>query len=660
MGSRTNPKRGVPAFVARSCLQVLLALLMLAGWSTPGMAQTVTRYTNNTASSVDAINDASTPCTNPFTRTFSVGTSYTVNDVNIGVLMAHTYRGDLIITLVSPTGTSVTLLNQVGTSRNHVNALLDDSAASTVSNYTFNDTITTVPPYNNTYRPSSALTAFNGENAQGTWTLQICDAAAQDSGTFYQADLYLTSTPTNYADLSLAQSVSSTSPNGRATITYVLTVANASTSPQTATGVTVRDLLPSGVEFVSASGTGSYNSSSGDWSVGTLAPGASASLTITATVAAGNGVSVTNTAEITASSVADLDSTPNNAVTSEDDYAAQTFTVVVSRSAGTAPTLTCSVGTSVFDWDSQTWTAGNTSNSYTLTNIGTVGFSITNTSGVFLNNATYGGQSPAKQTTVTGGLGTAQNSLEQLVDLTSQSATVDTTITLGTAVPGAQFTIFDVDFNANQFADKVTVTGSLNGVTVTPTLTNGTANWVSGNSAMGDAISSDTQSAGNVVVTFTSAIDTIVIKYGNHAYAPTDPGQQGIALHDITFCRPTTGISVTKVSSVISDPVNGTTNPKAIPGAVMEYCILISNTGTNTLTSIVASDTLPSNFTYAAGTMTSGSNCSTATTAEDDNNAGADETDPFGGAISGTALSGSANSLSASSGFALKFRGTVN
>jgi uncharacterized repeat protein (TIGR01451 family) len=660
MGSKTNHKRDVGAFLARSCIQVLLALLAFAGWSAPAMAQTVTRYTNNTASSANGINDTATPCSNPFTRTFSVGTSYVLSDVNIGVLMAHTYRSDLIISLVSPTGTSVTLLNQVGTSRDNVNVLLDDSAANPVSNYTANDTITTVPPYNNTFRPSGALTAFAGENAQGTWTLRICDAVAQDSGTFNQADLYITSAPTSYADLSLAQSVSSTNPNGRATITYTLTVANSSTSPQTATGVTVRDLLPSGVEFVSASGTGSYNSSSGDWSVGTLAPGASATLTITATVAAGNGVSVTNNAEITASSVADLDSTPNNGVTSEDDYAAQTFTVVVSRTAGTAPTLTCTAGTSLFDWDSQTWTAGQTANSYSLTNIGTVGFNITNTSGVFLNNATYGGQSPAKQTTVTGGLGGGQNSLEQLVDLTSQSATVDTTISLGSAVPGAQFTIFDVDFNANQFADKVTVTGTLNGVTVLPTLTNGTANWVSGNSAMGDAISSDTQSNGNVVVTFTSAIDTIVIRYGNHSYAPVDPGQQGIALHDITFCRPTTGISVTKVSSVISDPVNGTTNPKAIPGALMEYCILVSNTGTATLTNIVASDTLPANFTYAAGTMTSGSNCGSATTAEDDNNAGADESDPFGGAISGTALSGSANSLGASSGFALKFRGTVN
>ncbi|WP_309751619.1 proprotein convertase P-domain-containing protein [Novosphingobium sp.] len=660
MGSLGEHKPGRLLGLKRMAFALFALVGLALSASQPASAQTVTRYTNNTASATNGINNTATPCSNTLKRTFAVGTSYIVSDVNIGVLLTHTARGDLTITLVSPSGTRVVVSNQVGGTKNNFNALLDDSAGTAITAYTFNDTITAVPPYNQTLRPSNALSVFNGEQAAGTWTLELCDSVSADSGTFDQADLYLTAAATNYADLSLAQSVSSTTPNDRTTITYTLTVANAATSPQTATGVVVRDLLPSGVIFISASGAGTYNSATGDWAVGTLAPGANAALTITATVAAGDTESVANAAEITASSHIDPDSTPNNGVTSEDDYASTTFTVVVSRSAGTAPTLTCSAGTGQFDWDSQAWTAGATSGSYTVTGVGTVGFAITNPNGIFLNNATYGGQSPAKQTAVTGGLGTAQNSLEQLVDLNNQSATVDTTITLGTAVPGAQFTIFDVDFNTNQFADKVAVTGYLNGNAVTPTLTNGTANWVSGNSAYGDALSSDIQANGNVVVTFSSAIDKIVINYGNHSYAPTNPGQQGVALHDITFCKPVTSISVTKVSSVLNDPVNGTTNPKAIPGAVVEYCILVSNTGTNTLSNIAATDALPANFTFTAGTMTSGISCAAATTAEDDNNTGTDESDPFGAAISGTSLTASAASLSASSGFALKFRGTIN
>ena len=124
--------------------------------------------------------------------------------------------------------------------------------------------------------------------------------------------------------------------------------------------------------------------------------------------------------------------------------------------------------------------------------------------------------------------------------------------------------------------------------------------------------------------------------------------------------EPVPSLSVTKISSVLSDPVNGTTNPKAIPGAVVEYCILVSNTGAATLTSVSATDNLPAAFTYTAGTMTSGGNCASATTAEDDNNTGADESDPYGASISGTVLTATASSIPASTAFALKFRGTVN
>ena len=74
-----------------------------------------------------------------------------------------------------------------------------------------------------------------------------------------------------------------------------------------------------------------------------------------------------------------------------------------------------------------------------------------------------------------------------------------------------------VDFFAGQFADRVPVTGSLNGVSVLPTLTNGTDNYVSGNTAYGDAGSNNTAAGGNVGVTFTSAIDTASFVHGDHS-----------------------------------------------------------------------------------------------------------------------------------------------
>lgn len=131
-------------------------------------------------------------------------------------------------------------------------------------------------------------------------------------------------------------------------------------------------------------------------------------------------------------------------------------------------------------------------------------------------------------------------------------------------------------------------------------------------------------------------------------------------IDETTFNVVSGSVSVTKISSVISDPVNGTANPKAIPGAVMEYCILITNTGATALSNVVATDNLPANFSYGAATMRSGTGCATAATVEDDNAAGADETDPYGASIAGTTLTGNAASLGVSGTFALVFRGTVN
>lgn len=72
----------------------LLALLLLA----PAEAQAQTYTFNNTVDSdVNGINDAATPCNNYFTRTFVVSQSATITDVNFGVLLAHTYRGDLLM-----------------------------------------------------------------------------------------------------------------------------------------------------------------------------------------------------------------------------------------------------------------------------------------------------------------------------------------------------------------------------------------------------------------------------------------------------------------------------------------------------------------------------------------------------------------------------------
>ncbi|EAQ29869.1 possible Bacterial Ig-like domain (group 1) protein [Erythrobacter sp. NAP1] len=58
-------------------------------------------------------------------------------------------------------------------------------------------------------------------------------------------------------------------------------------------------------------------------------------------------------------------------------------------------------------------------------------------------------------------------------------------------------------------------------------------------------------------------------------------------------------ITVVKSSSIISDPVNNTTNPKAIPGAVIQYCIAVSNaSGAATASAVNVADDLPADVTF--------------------------------------------------------------
>jgi uncharacterized repeat protein (TIGR01451 family) len=639
---------------------MLLWLAMALVVAPAAHAQTTTTYSNTTGGAINS----GTPCSSPLVRNFTVSSSFIVGDVDLGVLATHTWRGDLRITLQSPAGTRVQLVNgdTNNISGDNFNVRLNDGGVQTVN--TDGNTVThstSAPPYQNDFSPNSPLSAFNGENAQGSWRLEICDQYPQaDNGNFVRADLYLTSLPANYADLSLTKSVSSAAPATGSSISYTLAVTNASGSPATATGVTVLDTLPAGFSFTNATGFGSYNSSTGVWTVGSVPPGATRTLTISGTVNATSGATILNSAEITASSAPDIDSTPGNGATGEDDYAAASFTVSGSRVAGVAPVLICPAGSTLHDWDSVSWSAGTTSGSYALTAIGTMNFNIAISGGSFLSNATYGGQSPTRQNVVGGGLSPAQYSIFEIVDFTSQAGVVTSTISLPTAAPGAQFTLFDIDYASGQFADRVTVTGSFNGTTIYPTLTNGVANYVVGNSAYGDATSADGSANGNVVVTFAAPVDTITIEYGSHSLAPANPGQQGMAIHDINFCRPVANLLIAKTSSIVSDPVNGTTNPKAIPGATMRYCLLVTNGGSATATAIYVADPLPATTSFVPGSLRSGTSCAGATTVEDDNATGADESDPFGAAIAGTTVSASTAALGPGSAFATVFDVTLN
>jgi uncharacterized repeat protein (TIGR01451 family) len=338
-------------------------------------------------------------------------------------------------------------------------------------------------------------------------------------------------------------------------------------------------------------------------------------------------------------------------------------TALQSPVSAAQPTLSCPVGTTVFDWDAptSTWTAGSVNNSYNVANLGLINFAITKTGGTWVTNATYGGTAPFRQNIDTYGFSPVQYTLQQWIDFSTRTQTTTTVITLPTAVPGLQFSMLDIDFSSGGFTDRVTVTGSYGGSPVTASLNthNTTPSYtIAGNVATGNATSAANSQNGRLWVTFSAPVDTVTVVYGNAPSAPTNPTSQAVDFHDFTFCRPQANLSVTKISSVVSDGVSST-NPKAIPGAVMRYCVTVTNNGSGTATAISVNDLLQSQLTYVPGTMLSGTSCGGATTTEDDNATGPDES-PVGMSISGTTITGTATSLAPNASLAYVFNATVD
>jgi uncharacterized repeat protein (TIGR01451 family) len=68
---------------------------------------------------------------------------------------------------------------------------------------------------------------------------------------------------------------------------------------------------------------------------------------------------------------------------------------------------------------------------------------------------------------------------------------------------------------------------------------------------------------------------------------------------DYTVSAPT--ITVFKTSSVVWDPVNLGANPKMIPGARIEYCLIVVNSGAAAANNVTISDTLPATLAYYSG-----------------------------------------------------------
>jgi subtilisin-like proprotein convertase family protein len=117
--------------------------------------------------------------------TITIDQDLTVTDVNVKLNISHTYDSDLYIYLVGPDGTTVDLVANRGGGGNHfTNTWLDDEATRLVRNGK--------APFSGAYRPEQPLSALDGTNARGVWTLYVYDGFGADIGTLNSWSLALT------------------------------------------------------------------------------------------------------------------------------------------------------------------------------------------------------------------------------------------------------------------------------------------------------------------------------------------------------------------------------------------------------------------------------------------------------------------------------------
>jgi uncharacterized repeat protein (TIGR01451 family) len=84
-----------------------------------------------------------------------------------------------------------------------------------------------------------------------------------------------------------------------------------------------------------------------------------------------------------------------------------------------------------------------------------------------------------------------------------------------------------------------------------------------------------------------------------------DPANDGRHSSKDAYKGSSADLAVSKTADVSSDPVNGATNPKAIPGATVDYSILVDNNGSVSAANVVVADAVPGSTAFLVGSTSS-------------------------------------------------------
>ncbi len=484
------------------------------------------------------------------------------------------------------------------------------------------------------------------------------------------SEIYITVTaPATGASLSNTATVTSTTADpdaGNNDVSYTLAVDNA--GPNDATGVVVVDGFPAGkLSYQSdVPSQGSYDSGTGEWTVGPLGALGSAMLDIVFQVlVVTKSDPITNVAEVTASDQFDPDSTPGNSGVSpdEDDTdsttvhskakltdlgvvktdsadpiapgAPLTYTITVTNhgpdktdskklhevvaedelppgavflnTTGTDSSFTCvyvAVDHKVVCRRTENLDADDPKDIVVNVTGSPSPGTMTNTALVWVDN-TNPAKDPALDTNPANDVAIEETTVTALVTDLSVVKVAD--VAEASVGQDITYTITLANLGPNDGSGiEVTDLMPAGVVYASDTPSQGTYDdamgvWdvgavVNGEGATLDIVATVQQGTSGTTITNTATITAAEQTDSNSGNDSDDALVDIVALPDIR---------VEKILQTISDPVNGATNPKAIPAATVEYTITVTNEGTGLTDSdtVIITDAVPAGTAVFVGDL---------------------------------------------------------
>ena len=240
---------------------------------------------------------------------------------------------------------------------------------------------------------------------------------------------------------------------------------------------------------------------------------------------------------------------------------------------------------STLDWDVEVWPANALTQSYTNVDGSGVDITVTMTG----DTARFDSGFPVSVT----------NELDFSAQFNTATETILTTIVFSSPVKLSNLRIRDIDFNNNDFDDRIIISGkNTAGTTILPndvTIGSNINENTPGDYEADTLGLGDNDARSFLTFSFDDvAITEFSFQYTNGASAPADPDGQHVLFDNIEFFLSTPSLTIDKTSTTSSGTV--------ISGDTITYTIEVENdaAASGDATNVVLSDTLPTGVTYVS------------------------------------------------------------